>query len=70
MKPYRIKSISEFHNIFNLPKPEHPLISVVDYAELVVAKRTSDVTVTVSDYYSISVKRGLSQKNPLWSAGI
>lgn len=62
MKPYRIKSISEFHSIFNLPKPEHPLISVVDYAALVVAKRTSDITVTVSDYYSISVKRGLSHK--------
>lgn len=62
MKPYRVKSISEFHSIFNLPKPEHPLISVVDYAALVVAKRTSDITVTVSDYYSISVKRGLSHK--------
>ena len=62
MKPYRIKSISEFHSIFNLPKPEHPLISVVDYAALVVGKRNSEITLTVSDYYSISVKRGLSQK--------
>lgn len=62
MKPYRIKSISDFHHIFNLPKPEHPLISVVDYAMLVEAKKSSAVTVTVSDYYSISVKRGLSQK--------
>ena len=62
MEPYRIKSISDFHNIFNLPKPEHPLISVVDYAMLVEAKKSSAVTVTVSDYYSISVKRGLSQK--------
>jgi AraC-like DNA-binding protein len=62
MIPHRIKSISEFHSIFNLPKPEHPLISVVDYALLVKAKLHVDITVTVSDYYSISVKRGLSQK--------
>lgn len=62
MKPYRIKSISEFHSIFNLPKPEHPLISVVDYAVLVAAKKHSEITITVADHYSISVKRGLSEK--------
>jgi AraC family transcriptional activator of pobA len=62
MKPYRVKSISEFHSMFNLPKPEHPLISVVDYAELVAGKTRSEITTLVSDYYSISVKRGLSEK--------
>jgi AraC family transcriptional activator of pobA len=62
MKPYRIKSISEFHNIFHLPKPEHPLISIVDYAVLVAAKKDSEIMVTIADYYSISVKRGLSAK--------
>lgn len=62
MKPQRIKTISEFHSIFHLPKPEHPLISVVDYAVLVNTKKLSRVTVTVSDYYSISVKRGLGEK--------
>jgi AraC family transcriptional activator of pobA len=62
MKPYRIKSISEFHSMFKLPKPEHPLISVVDYAVLVAGKTQSESTTLVSDYYSISVKRGLSEK--------
>jgi len=62
MKPYRIKTISEFHSIFHLPKPEHPLISLVDYAVLVETKKHTDITVTVSDYYSISVKRGLTEK--------
>lgn len=62
MTPHRIKNISEFHSIFNLPKPEHPLISVVDYAWLVKAKRDTNIMVTVSDYYSISVKRGLTHK--------
>lgn len=62
MKPYRIKTISEFHSIFHLPKPEHPLISVVDYAVLVAAKQHTVVTATIADYYSISVKRGLGGK--------
>lgn len=62
MLPHRIKTISEFHSIFNLPKPEHPLISVVGYALLVQAKRDTNIMITVSDYYSISVKRGLTHK--------
>jgi AraC-like DNA-binding protein len=62
MKPYKIRSISEFHRLFHLPKPEHPLISVVDYGVLVASKRDGDITATVADYYSISVKRGVSGK--------
>lgn len=62
MKPTRIKSISEFHNLFQMPKPEHPLISVVDYAVLAAAKKNVDVDATIADYYSISVKRGLTEK--------
>lgn len=62
MKPTRIKSISEFHNMFNMPGPEHPQISVVDYAVLAEAKKSNEVAATVADYYSISVKRGLTEK--------
>lgn len=29
IKPIRIKSISEFHRLRGLPKPEHPLISII-----------------------------------------
>ena len=62
MKPRKIKSISEFHSLFHLPKPEHPLISVIDYAVLAAAKSHGEITAIVADYYSISVKRGLSAK--------
>ena len=62
MKPTKIKSISEFHRLFDMPRPEHPLISVVDYAVLAEAKKRSDVAATIADYYSISVKRGLVEK--------
>ncbi len=62
MKPLRIKTITEFHNLYQLPKPEHPLISIVDYAVLAQTKNANGITTTVADYYSVSVKRGLSQK--------
>lgn len=28
--PLRIKTISEFHQLRGLPKPEHPLISIIN----------------------------------------
>ena len=33
-KPYRIKTLSEFHRLRGLPPPEHPLISLLDVALL------------------------------------
>lgn len=32
-KIYRIKTIGEFHRLRQLPKPEHPLISVIDFMQ-------------------------------------
>jgi AraC-like DNA-binding protein len=50
------KTISEFHDFINLPKPLHPLISVVDVAT--VQHSDSDEPVNMMlDFYSISVKR-------------
>ena len=62
MKPLRIKTISEFHQLNQLPPPEHPLISVVEYAQVAAAKKDNMIESTVADYYSIAVKRGLSGK--------
>lgn len=63
MKPVRIKSISEFHRLNGIPQPEHPLISVVDFAKVAEAKRvTPPVHAIVGDYYTISAKRGLGGK--------
>ena len=60
-KPYRLKTISEFHQFRGLPKPEHPLISVIDYASI----RHSDENNSISwvlDFYSISLKRTSNAK--------
>lgn len=57
---HRIHSISEFHQFHGLPKPEHPLISVLDYTNL---HRTTDAesTTLIFSYYTISLKRGVSK---------
>lgn len=60
-QPTRIKSINEFHRLRGLPKPEHPLISIVNYADI---KRTADIDEVnwIFDFYQISVKRGIDGK--------
>lgn len=62
MKPLKINSISEFYQLNRLAPPEHPLISVVDYAQVAKAKVHQPMPPLVADYYSISVKRGLNGK--------
>ena len=57
----RIKTITEFHRMRGLPKPEHPLISIVDYSAIV---RPVDISETnwIFDFYQISIKRGVNAK--------
>ena len=55
-EPHRIKTISEYHHIIGLPRPEHPLISVLNLDDL---KRSPGKVPgsLVFDFYSISLKR-------------
>ena len=62
MKPSRIKTMSEFHRLNLLQPPEHPLISIVDYAQVAAAKKVNPVGAIIFDYYSISIKRGVNGK--------
>lgn len=52
-----IKSISEFHRIAGLPKPQHPLISVVDYRMLKLQQLNGNV---ICDTYAIAIKKGVN----------
>ena len=54
-KPYRVKTISEFHQLRGMPKPEHPLVSVVNLETLEPLHITEPQSL-VLDYYSISIK--------------
>jgi AraC-like DNA-binding protein len=58
-KTQRIKTIGEFHRLRGLPKPEHPLISVVDYSAV---QRPADISEVnwVLDFYQVSLKRGMN----------
>ena len=60
MKVHRLKSLSEFHELRGLPKPEHPLISVVDYSKIHSAP-TDEIENLTFDYYAIALKRGVSK---------
>ena len=56
----RLNTISEFHKFNGLPKPEHPLISIVDYAKM-HRQTNEDTTTLLFGYYTISLKRGVSK---------
>lgn len=60
-KIIRIKSISEFHQFRGLPKPAHPLISIVDYASIKHQPEMEE-TSWMFDFYQISVKKGIDGK--------
>ena len=60
-QPVRIKTIQEFHEFRRLPKPEHPLISVVDYSAIRHDPEVNELS-WVLDFYSISIKRTSNAK--------
>lgn len=61
MEIVRIKSITEYHRFRGLPKPEHPMISLVDYSLLQFAEDSQSVNI-VMDFYSIALKRDIGAK--------
>lgn len=61
MEIIRIKSITDYHRFRGLPKPEHPLISLVDYS-LVQFPETGKAVNIVMDFYSVALKRDAGAK--------
>jgi AraC family transcriptional activator of pobA len=59
-QPQRFKTISEFHKFRNLPKPEHPLISVINLDNITEVP-AGELTL-VKDFYSIALKRNFNVK--------
>ncbi|MDE3236269.1 MAG: AraC family transcriptional regulator [Bacteroidota bacterium] len=60
-KPYRVKSISEFHKLRGLPKPEHPLVSVINLDDVQISPHGEPQSL-ILEFYSISIKRCLLTK--------
>ncbi|UGU17437.1 AraC family transcriptional regulator [Sinomicrobium kalidii] len=59
--PYKIESISELHKLFNLPKPHHPLISVIDF-ETLKFDSNEIWSSFYYDFYCVAIKKGASGK--------
>lgn len=59
--PHIINSISEQHRLFSLPKPEHPLISVISFSD--IAHNSGGVAGTFAmNFYSIAIKKDFTGK--------
>src|SRR5690606_621081 len=58
---FRFDSISDFHAFCSLPKPEHPLISLVDYSKVHYPIQESKFK-WIQNFYSIGLKRNVNAK--------
>jgi AraC family transcriptional activator of pobA len=54
-KPYRIHSITEIHRLMGLPKPYHPMLSIIDLKGI---QNIPGIDAVIFDLYVISMKRG------------
>ena len=61
MSILHIKNITEYHRLMQLPKPQHPLVSVINFADI---KRKENITVSsfTHGYYSIALKQVFNGK--------
>ena len=57
----RIKTITEYHRVMGLPKPEHPLISIINLESVLHPPGDNPINL-VFDFYSISLKRDFHAK--------
>lgn len=59
--PVFIKTISDYHRLMDLPKPEHPLISVVKFEDIKRKPECYQKTI-IHHFYSIALKKNFTAK--------
>jgi AraC family transcriptional regulator, transcriptional activator of pobA len=59
--PHQFNSISDLHRVLGLPKPLHPLVSLVDNTEIAIEKEQLPQSFLLN-FYKISYKKGLRGK--------
>ncbi|SEW52728.1 helix-turn-helix domain-containing protein [Chitinophaga arvensicola] len=57
--PHRLKTIADYHQFMEIPQPEHPLISVIDF-ESIKRMAGEKAVHLVLDFYSIALKRNFN----------
>lgn len=60
-KTFRLNSIAQFHSFCNLPNPEHPLISLIDYSTVSYPFDETNVK-WIQNFYTIGLKRNVNAK--------
>lgn len=58
---FRFNSLSEFHVFCGLPKPEHPMISLIDYSQVNYPLNDQELK-WVQNFYAIGLKRNVNAK--------
>lgn len=58
---FRLESIAQFHTFCNLPQPEHPLISLIDYSKVSYPFEESKIK-WIQNFYTIGLKRNVNAK--------
>ena len=60
-KIHRFETISEYHRFRGLPQPEHPLISLINFADMKIIGDYEQISWSM-DFYSIAIKRNVNGK--------
>ena len=60
-RTYIINSISEQRRLYSLPKPEHPLVSLINLSEVPPSPNKVSGTF-IFNFYSVAIKRGFQGK--------
>jgi AraC-like DNA-binding protein len=61
ISPRTINSISELHRSLSLPKPEHPLITLIDHSEVKTISTPNSGSL-INNFYNISIKKSFHGK--------
>ena len=59
-QPYIIQSVSELHRLLELPKPEHPLVSVINLENIKCMDES--IKSVIYNFYSICIKKNFKGK--------
>jgi AraC-like DNA-binding protein len=57
---FKVTSISQIHELLGYEKPKHPLVTIIDFGKIKEVPTIPKGTKTVSSFYFIALKSGLS----------
>ena len=57
----KINSISELHKLMGIPKPKHPLVSLINYSDVHLSSLVNSVKV-ILNFYTVSIKHNADCK--------